>query len=61
MEQLTINKLIEFLEKARKEHGGDVPVYSVGEYGDLEGSYSVDIAYVTEGSDKKKVTIVLIR
>ena len=53
MEQLTIDKLIEFLEKVRKEHGGHVKVCHV-EFGGLTESYNVDI----DESDKTPIVVI---
>lgn len=57
--QLTVDKLIEFLEKVRKNHGGNVPVYHV-ECGAYTKSERVSLRYIDEDKDGNPIVSLVI-
>jgi hypothetical protein len=59
-DQLTVDKLIKFLEKVRKNHGGDTQVCHV-EFGGITKSYGVKVMKIMDDLDENEtIPIVLI-
>lgn len=56
--QLTVDELIKFLEKIRKNHGNDVPVYHV-EFGQITKSSTVRATYVDAEDGEPVVSVVI--